>query len=367
MVERLAQFGIVPDACWIDAGWYENPTKEWWRGVGSWAPNKANFPRGIKPVAEAARKNGQGFVLWFEPERVFAGSELDRDHPGWLTSLPGNPNRLLNLGDPKALAWLIDRISGLVQSEGVTIYRQDFNFDPGPYWKAMDAPDRVGIAEMKHVEGLYAFWDALLARNPGLLIDNCASGGRRIDLETMSRSIPLWRTDYQYYEPNGYQCHTYGLSLYVPCSGTGNADPQRYFFRSSIGGGAVVMGWELNASFNLPLAQADMAEFRVLRPYLLSDFYPLTEYSTADEAWAAFQWDRPEDKDGIILAFRRHRAAESSISIAPHGLDPAADYEVSFEDYGITVFKSGRELAAGLKIKIPDPPGSLLIRYRRAR
>lgn len=66
--------------------------------------------------------------------------------------------------------------------------------------------------------GLYAFWDALLARHPGLIIDNCASGGRRIDLETVSRSIPLWRTDYRYFEPNGYQCHTYGLSFSIPFS-----------------------------------------------------------------------------------------------------------------------------------------------------
>jgi alpha-galactosidase len=35
----------------------------------------------------------------------------------------------------------------------------------------------------------------LLAANPGLFIDNCASGGQRIDLETCARSIPLWRTD----------------------------------------------------------------------------------------------------------------------------------------------------------------------------
>jgi alpha-galactosidase len=51
---------------------------------------------------------------------------------------------------------------------------------------------------MKHIEGLYNFWDNLLARNPGPLIDNCASGGRRIDLETIGRSVPLWRTDYSY-------------------------------------------------------------------------------------------------------------------------------------------------------------------------
>ena len=69
--------------------------------------------------------------------------------------------------------------------------------DPRPFWDAADAPDRVGISEIKHITGLYAMWDALIARHPGLLIDNCSSGGRRIDLETISRSMPLWRSDLQ--------------------------------------------------------------------------------------------------------------------------------------------------------------------------
>jgi alpha-galactosidase len=375
MIERLHQFGIVPDACWIDAGWYENPTGQWWSGVGTWTVNRKNFPRGLKPVTEAAKKYGEGFVVWFEPERVYEGTWLDREHKDWLTTIPGDANRLLDLGNPKALAWLTDHVSNFLRDEGVTIYRQDFNFDPAPFWRAADAadasdpgaPDRVGIAEMKHIEGLYAFWDALLARNPWLLIDNCASGGRRIDLETTSRSIPLWRTDYQYWEPNGYQCHTYGLHFFVPASGTGNGDPRKYWFRSAAMGGAVVMGWELTPGFNLNAALEDVAEFRETRGYFYGDYYPLTPYATGDDAWAAFQWDRPEEGDGIVAAFRRPLAQQSTIEVKLAGLDPGADYEVSYEDYGITVVKTGRELAAGLTLKIPEAPASLVVKYRRLR
>ena len=367
MIERLHQFGLEPDACWIDAGWYENATGQWWSGVGTWTVNKKNFPRGLKPVTEAARKYGQGFVVWFEPERVYEGTWLDREHKDWLTTLPGNPNRLLDLGNPKALAWLTDHISNFIRDEGVTIYRQDFNFDPRPYWAAADAPDRVGVAEMKHIEGLYKFWDALLERNPGLLIDNCASGGRRIDLETTSRSIPLWRTDYNYWEPNGYQCHTYGLHFYIPASGTGNGDPRKYWFRGAAAGAAVVMGWELNGAFNVRAAVEDMAEFRSLRDYYYGDYYPLTEYGTGDDVWAAFQWDRPEERDGIVVAFRRPMAPQASIVAKLRGLEPGADYEVDYTDYGVVVIRSGKELAEGLTLKIPEEPASLLVKYRRVR
>ncbi len=365
LMERLRQFDLNPDACWIDAGWYANPTRWWWSGVGTWEVNAANFPRGIRPISDAARAwGGKGFVLWFEPERVYEGTKLDREHPEWLTRIAGEPNRMLNLGDPAARAWLTDHVAGFLAREGITIYRQDFNFDTAPFWDAMDAPDRVGIAEMAHVEGLYAYWDGLLARVPGLLIDNCASGGRRIDLETMSRSIPLWRTDYSYFEPVGYQSHTYGLSLFVPASGTGNSNPARYNMRSSTGG-AVVLGWNLDNAFDLPRARDAMAEFRSVRPFLTADYYPLTAYSTSDDAWAAFQWNRPGEQDGIVVAFRRAQAPESTIPISLSGLDPSGTYAVEYDDYGIRVSMSGKEMTEGFAVKIPEAPGSLLIRYKR--
>ena len=65
------------------------------------------------------------------------------------------------------------------------MYRNDFNLDPLGFWRGADAPDRQGITEIRYVEGQYAIWDELLRRGiPGCAIDNCASGGRRIDLET---------------------------------------------------------------------------------------------------------------------------------------------------------------------------------------
>jgi alpha-galactosidase len=132
-------------------------------------------------------------------------------------------------------------------------------------------------------------------------------------------------------------------------------------------GGAVVMGWELTPSFNLQAALEDVAEFRSLRDYLYGDYYPLTPYATGDDAWAAFQWDRPEGRDGIVLAFRRPMATATSVTAKLQGLEAGADYEVSFEDYGVTVVRSGKELAAGITLKIPEAPGSLLVKYRRIR
>jgi alpha-galactosidase len=363
MVYRMDQFGIRPDIGWIDAGWYEGSENGWWRGVGNWFPNKKNFPNGFRPISDPLKNFGMGFLLWFEPERVFEGTWLDMEHQEWLIKFPGNSNRLLNLGNPDARRWLTDHISGMLDKEGITHYRQDFNFDPLPYWQANDDSNRIGMTEIRHIEGLYAFWDSLLARKPGLVIDNCASGGRRIDLETISRSAPLWRTDYSYFEPNGYQCHTYGINYYLPCSGTGNNNPDPYMFRSSMSS-ALVLGWDINQStFPLLQAKKSIDEFRLLHPYFYGDYYPLTDYSTSDNAWMAYQFNRPESSDGVILAFRRNATNVTTINIKLKGLIAGENYEVNYVDYGISQVYTANKLSDGIDIKIPQAPGSLLITY----
>ncbi len=121
----------------------------------------------------------------------------------------------------------------MISGQGIDVYRQDFNFEPLSRWQANDTPDRQGISEIEHVEGYLAFFDELRKRFPNLLIDTCASGGRRLDLETLRRAVPLWRSDYPY-GATPMQMQTYGLSLWVPYFGTsaGSLDP--YTFRSEI-------------------------------------------------------------------------------------------------------------------------------------
>ena len=86
----------------------------------------------------------------------------------------------------------------LIKELGVGAYRQDYNFPPLRYWRENESFDRQGINENLYVQGYLRFWDTLLERNPGLWIDSCASGGRRNDLETMRRGVPLHPTDYGY-------------------------------------------------------------------------------------------------------------------------------------------------------------------------
>ena len=200
------------DYWWMDAGWYEHHGGGWPK-VGTWFVDTNRFPHGLKAISDYAHKNGIKILVWFEPERVASGTWLTKNHPEWI--LGGEKGGVLNLGNKEALSWLIEHIDNLIITQGIDLYRQDFNIDPLNYWRANDAPDRQGITEIKYVMGFLYFWDELRRRHPNMLIDSCASGGRRNDVETMRRAVPLWRSDYAI-EPTGTQCMTYGISMWLP-------------------------------------------------------------------------------------------------------------------------------------------------------
>lgn len=373
LVKRYRQFRILPELFWLDAGWYtgcgwDKPKGEWWQNVGNWTVDKERFPNGLRTIADAVHGEGAKFMVWFEPERVRPETQIDREHPEWLIKIKGRDDYLFDLGNSEARIWLTNKISDLIQKEGIDYYRQDFNFDPMPYWEASNKPDRIGIPEIRHIEGLYAYWDSLLVRFPKLLIDNCASGGRRIDLETTSRSAPLWRTDYQYGEPNGYQCHTFGLNFYLPIHGTAIYKTDSYTFRSGLGATAV-MNWEVTGreSESIPAIQNRIRDYQNLRPYFYGDYYPLTSSRNTirDNSWLAYQLHRRDQGDGIILAFRRKDCVDESIVIKLRGLEPEAVYELFYEDYHIQIKKTGLVLSEGITISIPQKPASLMINYKK--
>jgi alpha-galactosidase len=389
------------EAYWIDACWYGGQG-EWWQQVGSWEVNRERFPHGLRPISDAAHQAGMRFVLWFEPERARPASGLAQEHPDFFLRSSHDPeNLLLDLGNPAARAYLTDLISNRISEYGVDIYRQDFNFDPLPYWQAADLPDRVGMAEIGHVTGLYAFWDTLRQRHPGLWIDNCASGGRRIDLETLSRSLPLWPSDftdviglpYGQGLHVGDQCINAGLARWVPLFGGGVWNFTPYGTRGqSIGG--FTFGYHvdpadfppdehallvshndvlakgktlLDDDFPLQAARQAIAEWQRLRPFCLGDFYLLLPLTAADHDWCAWQFHRADLASGVTLVFRRHRSPFPALELSLKGLQPEARYAVSVSPGYISEpeqHMSGQQLL-NLVVAIPEKPGSRLIAYRQ--
>lgn len=370
-IRSIAEKRLPVNTWWIDAGWSVGGFPE---GMGTWEPDPARFPSGLSPVSDAVHDAGLQFLLWFEPERVMPRSWLRRNRPEWLLAPAALPEplayqarwRLLNLGNPEARDWAIDTISHYVDASKVDVYRQDFNMHPVYYWRSNEPEDRQGMREIRYVEGLYHFLDTLRQRHPELLIDNCASGGRRLDFEMMRRSVPLWRSDFCW-DPLGAQCIGYALSHWLPVHGLGAVSTDRYDFRSGLGACATFAFdyYSPDAAFWPELADR-IAEFARVQDCYLGDFYPLTPYNLGEDCWLAWQYDRPDSGRGIVQAFRRPESTENNLRTVFYGLEEDASYEVRNVDEESPVVLSGRELAIqGISITLNEPRSSAMYVYQK--
>jgi alpha-galactosidase len=346
---------------WFDAAWFPGGFPD---GVGNWTCKPEAFPNGLKPVSDRCHQLGLNFLLWFEPERVADGTQIEREHPEWVS---GN---LFRLDLREACEWLTDLLDQRITEFGLDWYRQDFNMDPLAVWVALDASDRVGMSETLFIQNLYWMWDELVRRHPGLMIDDCASGGRRIDLEMIMRSHPLWRSDTGCAPGHAdlAQSQTMTLSSYLPVTSICSWLPCAYEMRSSATMGLAVQFDYLSPTFAWEEGQAAVAEVRENAPYFWGDFYPLTGSSTSLEEFVAFQFHRGDLSAGIILAFRRAQCQVVGIEVVPHGIDPSATYRVEIIDEDRnSVIRTilGSELLAGVQLRIPTSNASLLWRYQK--
>lgn len=363
----------------VEVLWSDMDPQQWYpggfpNGTGNWEVDKAKYPHGLKPIGDAVRAAGLQYLLWFEPERVHPGTRIDREHPEWVMPARGEWSQLFRLHDPTARQWLTDHIDAHITAAQLGWVRWDFNIDPLGFWRRNDAPDRQGITEIRHVEGLYAMWAELQRRHPGLLIDNCASGGRRLDIEACRYGLPLWHSDLQCSgkcDPVPDQLQNGALYRWIPLHGCGNfALEPAYGFRSAMTPGNILAPSETQCRLDTPSKEVETAVkrttalYRKLRPFMLGDFYPLFPHATNENVWYGYQFHRPREQDGFALVFRREKSPDARQTLQLRAVDPQIQYAVSFEDSVATRQVSGTELAT-LGIDIPTAPGSAIIYYRK--
>jgi alpha-galactosidase len=264
----------------------------------------------------------------------------------------------------------------------IGIYRQDFNFPPLEHWRAHDGQDRQGVTENLYVQGYLAFWDELLERHPHLLIDSCASGGRRNDLETMRRSVPLHFTDYGYGQhPTKLDFHR-TMFEWLP-----------YFKETSLSSDIAEATREgIDAkegdSFSYHCALAPMLapavdikrpdnDFGTLRKMvgiwrsvadllLDGDYYPLTPPGRTGKEWVIWQFNELGEHQagvgdrGFVQAIRLAGADEAQAQVRLKALRREAVYLFNEAETGEALELSGALLLdQGLHFELPRRSGSL--------
>ena len=173
----------------IDAGWYDD-TDGWWDSVGAWQPSTVRFPGGLEKVMDRIRERGMVPGLWIEPEVVGVRSPKAAELPDeaffsrYGRRLTARGRHQLDLRHPAAVAHLDEAVDRLIAQFGLGYLKFDYNIEIGP--GTDHAADSAGDGLLGHNRAFLAWLNGVLDRHPGLVVENCSSGGLRTDHAMLS-------------------------------------------------------------------------------------------------------------------------------------------------------------------------------------
>ena len=184
----------------LDDGWFGKRTSER-AGLGDWKANPERLPEGITGLAQKIEALGMKFGLWFEPEMVNKDSDLYREHPDWILSVPerrqsqGRYQYVLDFSRKEVVDYIYDRMAEILGSGKVSYVKWDMNRSITECWSAALPADRQGEVFHRYILGVYDLYDRLNTAFPEVLFESCASGGGRFDPGLLYYAPQGWASD----------------------------------------------------------------------------------------------------------------------------------------------------------------------------
>ncbi|MEV0172183.1 glycoside hydrolase family 36 protein [Streptomyces sp. NPDC050803] len=355
----------------IDSGWYDDDTEGWWDSVGEWQPSARRFPDGgIRAVLDRIRERGMVPGLWLEPEVVGVRSPVAAALPPEAffrrdgVRLTEQGRHQLDLRHPAARAHLDKTVDRIVGDWGVGYLKLDYNIavDPGTC-----APDDLapGAGLLGHAHAYLDWLSDVLDRHPGLVIENCASGGLRMDGATLAVAQLQSTSDQQ--DPLRYPPIAAAAPTAVPPEqGAVWAYPQPEYDDDLIAftlGSALLGRIHLSGHLDrmtepqLALVREAVATYRTIRGDLARSvpFWPLGLPGWTDE-WLAL--GLRTDATAYLSVWRRGGPADIRL-LVPHLAGRTVRPEIlhpSRPDAGSVAWDG-----EGLRVSVPHTPGVLLI------
>ncbi|MBO4495181.1 MAG: alpha-galactosidase [Clostridiales bacterium] len=168
----------------IDAGWYGDEI--WWECIGDWEVNETRFPGGLKAIADYIRSKGMIPGIWFELESLACRSKHFND-PTHLVKKDGVPltvggRHFWDMEDPWVVSYLEERVIGLLKEAGFGYIKVDYNDTMG---MGCDGAESMGEALRRKVAATQCFFRKMKEAIPDLVIENCSSGGHRLEPSMM--------------------------------------------------------------------------------------------------------------------------------------------------------------------------------------
>lgn len=184
----------------LDDGWFGARTTDH-AGLGDWVANPDRLPEGITGIAEDIEKVGLKFGLWFEPEMTNKDSDLYREHPDWILSVPGRHDShgrfqyVLDFSRKEVVDRIYEMMAKILSTAKVSYVKWDMNRSITECYSAALPADRQGEVFHRYILGVYDLYERLTSTFPHVLFESCASGGGRFDPGILYYAPQGWTSD----------------------------------------------------------------------------------------------------------------------------------------------------------------------------
>lgn len=180
IAERLKDKGIRYLV--IDSGWYKSEETNWFNGMGDWEVSKKDFPEGLAPTLEHIRHCGMIPGIWFEMEVCGTESVAFKltDHLLKRDGLPitVGDRRFWDFRDPYVVSYLKEKVIDFLKSHGLGYLKVDYNDTLGI---GCDGAESLGEGLRQQMQAVQEFFKLIREEVPEIVIENCASGGHRLE------------------------------------------------------------------------------------------------------------------------------------------------------------------------------------------
>ncbi len=204
MMADIADMGgelFVMDDGWFGTKYKRNKDNA---ALGDWDVDTTKLPGGIDGLIASAKKHGIKFGIWLEPEMTNTQSVLYEKHPDWvLRSMNrdlkpgrGGTQLVLDLCNPRVQDFVFDVVDRLMtRYPDIAYIKWDANMavqDAGSSY--LPAADQTHVYIAYH-RGLENVLSRLRQKYPDLVIQDCASGGGRVNYGTLRWFDEYWTSD----------------------------------------------------------------------------------------------------------------------------------------------------------------------------
>lgn len=170
----------------IDCGWYKEEGIPWDISMGDYKVSEQLFPDGLEKTVETIKSYGMKPGIWFEIDNVGEASRAFHEEEHLLKRdgeiLTTTMRRFWDMRDPWVQDYLTEKVIGFLKKYQFEYLKMDYNDTIG---LGCDGAESIGEGLRRNMEESFAFVEKIKQEIPEIILENCASGGHRLEPSMM--------------------------------------------------------------------------------------------------------------------------------------------------------------------------------------